>query len=157
MNMLINGAFVPSVTGAQIEVTDPYRGTILDHVPAAGQEDVDKAVQAAAEAFCGWSQTPVYDRVCLARRFLELVDANREELAACLSRESGKKIAQSRIEVNNILLSWNLFMEKARHLYGTILTPGAEANQAHHLVTVSRVPLGVIACILPFCPATASS
>ena len=150
MNMLINGAFVPSVTGAQIEVTDPYRGTILDHVPAAGQEDVDKAVQAAADAFCGWSQTPVYDRVCLARRFLELVDANREELAACLSRESGKKIAQSRIEVNNILLSWNLFMEKARHLYGTILTPGAEANQAHHLVTVSRVPLGVIACILPF-------
>ncbi|HCI73967.1 MAG TPA: aldehyde dehydrogenase, partial [Lachnospiraceae bacterium] len=150
MNMLINGAFVPSCTGAVIEVTDPYTGNLLDTVPSASKEDSDQAVEAARRAFPGWSRTPVFDRACLARRFLSLVETNREDLAACLSRESGKKIAQSRIEVNNILLSWNLFIEKARHLYGTILPPGLEAGQAHNLVAVNRVPLGVIACILPF-------
>ena len=150
MNMLINGAFVPSGTGAVIEVTNPYTGEVLDTVPAASKEDADRAIQAASGAFPGWSHTPVYDRAQLARRFLELVDKNREELAVSLSMESGKKIAASRIEVNNILLSWNLFIEKARHLYGTILPAGAEVNQAHNLVTVNRVPLGVIACILPF-------
>ena len=150
MNMLINGAFVPSGTGAVIEVTDPYTGDLLDTVPAASREDVDRAVLAAAGAFPGWSHTPVFDRAQLARRFLKLVEENREELAVSLSRESGKKIAQSRIEINNILLSWDLFIEKARHLYGTVLPVGAEANQASNLIMVSRVPLGVIACILPF-------
>ena len=150
MNMLINGNFVPSSTGDVIEVTDPYRGDVLDTVPAASREDTDQAVLAARNAFAGWSRTSIYDRAQTAHRFLELVDASREELARTLSLESGKKIAQSRIEVNNIILSWNLFIEKARHFYGTVIPAGLEANQAHNIVTFQRVPLGVIACILPF-------
>lgn len=150
MNMLIDGAFVSASDGAVIEVTDPYTGELLDTVPSASEEDVDRAVAAAAGAGAQWRRTPVYDRVQLARRFLELVNEHREELAVSLSRESGKKIFQSRIEVNNILLSWNLFMEKARHIYGTVIPSGLEANQAHNMVAFSRVPLGVIACILPF-------
>lgn len=150
MNMLINGSFTPSSTGAVIKVTNPYTGQVLDTVPAASSEDVERAVSSAADAFAGWARTPVFDRAILARRFLELVEEHREELAVTLSLESGKKIAQSRIEVNNILLSWNLFIEKARHIYGTLLPAGAEANQAHNLVWYQRVPLGVIACILPF-------
>ena len=114
MNMLIDGAFVPASDGAVIEVTDPYTGKLLDTVPSASEEDVDRAVAAAAGAGAQWRRTPVYDRVQLARRFLELVNEHREELAVSLSRESGKKIFQSRIEVNNILLSWNLFMGKVR-------------------------------------------
>ncbi len=150
MKMLINGTFEDAFSGAVIEVTDPYTGELLDTVPAAGAEDANRAVLAAREAFPGWSRTPVYDRAQLAHRFLELVDAHREELAVCLSRESGKKISQSRNEVNNIILCWTLFIEKARHLYGTVIPSGMEANQAHNLVSFSRVPLGVVACILPF-------
>ena len=150
MNMLINGAFVPSSTGTVMEVTDPYTHAVLDSVPAASKEDADRAVSAARDAYPLWSRTPVYERAKLARRFRELVEAEREELAVSLSRESGKKIAQSRIEVNNILLSWELFIEKARHICGTVLPVGAEANQAHNLTACSRVPLGVVACILPF-------
>ncbi len=150
MNMLINGAWVPASTKAVIEVIDPYRDELLDTVPAASKEDTDKAVSAARAAFPAWSSTSVYDRAQIAHRFIDLVEENREQLARSLSLESGKKIAQSRIEVNNILLSWNLFIEKARHLYGTVIPAGLEANQAHNLVSYSRVPLGVIACILPF-------
>ncbi len=150
MNMLICGNFVPSSSKEVIEVTDPYKGDVLDTVPAACAEDIDCAVLAARNASSGWSRTSVYDRSRMARRFLELVDEHREELARTLSLESGKKIAQSRIEVNNIILSWNLFIEKIRHFYGTVIPAGLEANQAHNIVTCSRVPLGVIACILPF-------
>jgi acyl-CoA reductase-like NAD-dependent aldehyde dehydrogenase len=150
MDMLINGKTVPASTGAVIEVFDPYTGEKLDEVPAASKEDTDRAVAAAREAFRSWGRTPVYDRAQMAHRFLELVKEHKEELAKTLSRESGKKIAASRTEVNNILLSWNLFIEKARHLYGTVIPSGLEANQAHNLVAYDRVPLGVIACILPF-------
>ncbi len=150
MNMLINGAWVPASTKAVIDVTDPYRHELLDTVPAASKEDTDRAVASARAAFPAWSRTTVYDRAQIAHRFIDLVEENRELLARSLSLESGKKIAQSRIEVNNIILSWNLFIEKARHLYGTVIPAGLEANQAHNLVTYSRVPLGVIACILPF-------
>ena len=121
MKMLINGTYEDAASGAVIEVLDPYTGKLLDTVPAAGAEDAERAVRAAREAFPGWSRTPVYDRAQLAHRFLELVDANREELAVCLSRESGKKISQSRNEVNNIILCWTRFIEKARHLYGTVI------------------------------------
>ena len=54
MDMLMNGAFVPSSTGAVIEVSDPYTGELLDTVPAAAAEDVDLAVCSAREAFSGW-------------------------------------------------------------------------------------------------------
>ena len=135
---------------AGIEVYDPYTGQLIGTVPAASKEDLDRAVEDAGRAFSKWSRTSVYDRAQLAKRFLALVDEHREELAQSLSRESGKKIALSRIEVNNILLSWELFIEKARHMYGTLIPQGLEVNQARNMVMCTREPLGVIACILPF-------
>ena len=150
MNMLINGDFTPSSSGAVIEVTNPYTGELIDTVPAAAQEDLDQAVQAARSAFDAWKRTSVFDRVQLTNRFLALVGEHSEELAACLSRESGKKIAVSRIEVGNILRAFTLFAEKARHLYGTVIPSGLEAGQAHNMVACVRAPLGVVACILPF-------
>ena len=135
---------------AGIEVYDPYTGQLIDTIPTASKEDLDRAVENARRAYSKWSKTSVYDRAQLAKRFLTLVDEHREELAQSLSRESGKKIALSRIEVNNILLSWELFIEKARHMYGTLIPQGLEVNQARNMVMCTREPLGVIACILPF-------
>ena len=92
MKMIIGDRFADSSSGEVIEVTNPYDGTLVDTVPAASKDDIDRAVAEAVSAQKEWRKTPVYRRVELARRFLELVEENKEDLARKLSLESGKNI-----------------------------------------------------------------
>lgn len=132
------------------EVINPYTNEVVGCVPVSTEEEINAAVENADRAFKDWKRTTVYDRVQLVKKFLELVEENREELELLLSKESGKKLAETKTEISNILESWTLFSEKARHIYESVIPSGLERNQANNLVMVKREPLGVIACIIPF-------
>ncbi|MEG1997440.1 MAG: aldehyde dehydrogenase family protein, partial [Clostridiales bacterium] len=83
-------------------------------------------------------------------KFIDLVEQNKENLAQTLSKETGKTIRESRAEIGNIPISFSAFIEKAKHLYGEVITPGAEMGQERHLQLTMREPIGVVACIIPF-------
>lgn len=150
MNMIINGQDRPASNGETIDIINPYNSEIIDTVPAATREDIDAAVSAARSAWKDWKKTPVYKRVDLVNRFLELVDKNRTELGRLLCLESGKNITETAIEMNNIFTAWHAFSEKAKHLYDTVIPAGLETNHDHNMVMTRREPLGVVACIIPF-------
>ena len=59
----------------------------FDYVPHGTSEDLDRAVDAAAEAFKTWSQTPFEERAACLSRFGELVAENAEELARAMTME----------------------------------------------------------------------
>ena len=150
MKMIIGDRFADSSSGDVIEVTNPYDGTLVDTVPAASKDDIDRAVAEAVSAQKEWRKTPVYRRVELARRFLELVEENKEDLARTLSLESGKNITEVGVEMRNIFTAWNAFSEKAKHLYDTVIPAGLETGHDNNVVITRREPLGVVACIIPF-------
>ena len=133
-----------------IEVTNPYDGTLVGTVPDATKEDVDKAVDIAAAAQKEWKKVSVYKRVELVKKFLQLVEQNREDLARTLSLESGKNITEVGMEMNNIFTAWNAFSEKIKHLYGTVIPNGLEFGHDKNMVMTRREPIGVVACIIPF-------
>ena len=150
MKMIVNGKSVPSSNGIELDVYNPYSGEVVDTVPSASKEDIDLAAECAVKAQREWRKVPVHKRVELANKFLAIVRENKEELAQLLTAESGKPIRQSRIEINNIFISWKAFCEKAKHLYGSVIPAGQEQNHDGDIVFTTREPIGVVACVIPF-------
>lgn len=150
MKMIINGKKTDSASGATFDVTDPSTGKVIDTVPKATAEDVENAVTAAVEAQKSWADVPINHKADILYRFIDIVEMNKENLAQTLCAENGKPITEARAEISNIKIGFSGFIEHAKHYYGTIIPPGTEAGQEKHIQLVTREPIGVIACIIPF-------
>lgn len=150
MQMFINGVAVDAADGQVIDVINPATGAVVDTIPSATKEDVDLAVQKALEGQKVWAKVPVYQKVEIMYRFIELVEKNKEDLAQTLSAETGKPIVEARAEIGNIPIAFKAFSEKAKHLYGETIPAGMEAGQDKHVLITKREPIGVVACVIPF-------
>jgi len=136
--------------GKTIEVTNPATNELIDMIPNSTVEDVDLAVKTAKEAQKEWAKTSIHERARILMRFTELVYQDREDLAKLLSNETGKPIYEARNEVQNVQIGVPAFVEKAKHLYGTIIPEGIEAGQEKNIQFVKHYPLGVVVAIIPF-------
>ncbi len=76
--------------GQTADVFDPATGGVTGHVPLATATEVDNAVSSALEAFPDWAETPPLRRSRLMRRFLELVEEQKVDLARAITSEHGK-------------------------------------------------------------------
>lgn len=83
LNLLINNEWIPAASGETFETLNPQTEEKICDVASADSADVDKAVEAASNAFYGgkWSQTTGYERGILLNRLADLIEKNREELA----------------------------------------------------------------------------
>lgn len=150
MKMFIGGVPAEASDGKVIEVLNPATGAVVDTVPAATKEDVDRAVAAAKAAQKIWAAVPVSEKAEIMYRFIDLVERDKEDLAQTLSQETGKPITQARAEIANIPIAFKAFSEKAKHLYGTTFPAGLEPGQEKHVLITKKEPIGVIACVIPF-------
>lgn len=150
MKMIINGKETGASDGQVIEVINPATNEVIDTIPAATKEDVDRAVEKAKIGQKIWAHVPVYKKVEIMYEFLRLVEESKEDLAQTLCAETGKPIVEARGEIGNIFISFKAFSEKAKHLYGETIPAGLEAGQDKNLLITQREPIGVIACIIPF-------
>lgn len=150
MKMIINGKKVDSISGETFDVTAPATGKVIDSVPKATAEDIEKAIDAAVNGQKIWADVPISERAKVLYKFLDMVEENKESLAQTLSAENGKPINEARAEIGNINIGFSGFIEHAKHYYGSIIPPGTEAGQESHMQLVTREPIGVVACIIPF-------
>ena len=150
MKMYVNGKPADSLSKETMDVIAPADGSLLDTVPKASKEDIALAFTYAEQAKKQWANTPLYERSQIISRFVELVRENLDSLALTLSRDNGKPITQARGELSNIFTAVPAFIEKAKHLYETILPAGIERGHEHNLQMVTRKPVGIVVCIIPF-------
>ena len=150
MKMFINGLATDASDGQTIDVINPATGAVVDTIPSATKEDVDLAVEKAKAAQKIWKDVPVYEKVEIMYKFLELVEERKEDLAQTLSAETGKPIVEARAEIGNIPIAFKAFSERAKHLYGETIPAGMEAGQDKNVLITKREPIGVIACVIPF-------
>ncbi|RDB42866.1 methylmalonate-semialdehyde dehydrogenase (CoA acylating) [Halomonas sp. DQ26W] len=80
-------------------VTNPASGQVTGQVALAGSADVDRAVDAAKAAFPAWADTPPIRRARVMFRFLELLNAHKDELAQAITAEHGKVFTDAQGEV----------------------------------------------------------
>ncbi len=142
----VNGAWVPAQSGKSFPVHDPATGKMLAEVPDMGAADTKDAVLAAQAAFGPWRALLAHDRARLMRVWFDLVMKNADALAALLTAEQGKPLAEARGEILSGASFIEWFAEEGRRVYGdTIMTHKADAR-----VIVTREPVGVVGAITPW-------
>ncbi len=142
----IDGAAFDGASGRFADVFDPNTGEVQARVQLASVGEVDRAVQAAQNAFEGWASTNPQRRARVMFEFKRLVEANMNELAELLSSEHGKVIADSKGDIQRGLEVIEFACGiphalKGEYTYGA--GPGID-------VYSMRQPLGVVAGITPF-------
>lgn len=134
-----------------IEVINPVTQEVLDTIPDVTTEDIDLAVSAAKEGLREWSSLTQLQRNKILRKFVELYEVHRHELAALLTRETGKILSESEGEMDSCTNLTNGYCEKAAHMYGNSLPGGSTLGGGDHdIIFTRREPLGIVACLLPF-------
>lgn len=150
MEMLINGKWVASSSKETIEVTNPYNNEFLDTVPKATKEDVDFAVAEAVKGQKEWNRKIIRERAAILRRYLELLNRDRDDLAKTLTLETGKPIFDSYGEIDSVYMTFESSIEVVKHHYGKTMPMGIEGGYDDDLQVTIHEPLGVIGCIVPF-------
>lgn len=150
MKMIINGIKCDSSDGKTMEVINPATMEVIDTIPKATEEDVNRALDAAVKAKKGWKNVALYKRVELLWKFTELVEANSQKLAEIMCREIGKPIAGCEDEVAACVNIFRGYCEKARNYGGKTMPLNSEPRVDGDLIANIREPLGVVASILPF-------
>jgi succinate-semialdehyde dehydrogenase / glutarate-semialdehyde dehydrogenase len=131
---------------APFEVRNPARGDVICSVPDLSRAETARAIAAAETARHAWAARTAKDRAQVLRRWFDLMVENADDLAAILTAEMGKPLAEARGEVlyGASFIEW--FGEEAKRVYGETI-PG---HQPDKRITVIRQPIGVAASITPW-------
>jgi 1-pyrroline dehydrogenase len=142
----IGGEFVDSASGRTLDVENPANGQVIAKVPASDNEDVDRAVNAAATAFETWRQSTPQDRSLIMLKIADALDASADEIGRLESANAGKPVGAA---IDEIAVCADLFRFFAGA--GRVMD-GLAANEflAGHTSIIRRDPIGVVASIAPW-------
>ena len=146
--MLIGGEWRQAAAHEELEVVNPATEETVATVPAGKPEDVELAVATAKRAFAEWSKTDVEKRAAILAKAAELIQANAKELAATLTSEQGKPIAEARGEVTHLAHGVHYYAEAATKVRGAYQDLPSTLGPAYGMVI--RRPMGVCAAITPY-------
>jgi len=145
MKMQINGKAAGARGGECFDVKNPATGELLEQVPRGTEADIALAVEAATSAFEGWASLSPQQRGMVFYRAAGLVRQRKDELAALLTKEQGKPIAEARNELEGFAHVLEYYCGLAGSLRGDFVpVPGNG-----YAFTVKK-PLGVCAAIIPW-------
>ena len=141
--LIIGGKKVP--TSEHMEIRDPGNGEVVGQSPVATREDLNRAVEAASEAYKSWSRSSDEGRKASIARIADTIHANKEELAELLTREQGKPLngMGSRFELHGAE-AW------ARYTGSLDLPVQLLSDDESGRVELHRKPLGVVGSITPW-------
>ena len=144
---LVGGEWLDTSTdGTRFEVTNPATGAVLASLPNLGPAEYERAISAAAEAQKEWAKKTGKHRSAILKRWHSLWIEAADDLAAILTAEQGKPLAEAKGEVlyGAAYLEW--FAEEAKRVYGDVIPGHAEDVR----IVVLKQPVGVVAAITPW-------
>ncbi|MBA1274040.1 CoA-acylating methylmalonate-semialdehyde dehydrogenase [Stutzerimonas azotifigens] len=146
VKLLIDGEFVESTTEQWRDIVNPATQQVLARVPFATADEIEAAVSSAKRAFQTWRKTPIGARSRIFLKYQQLIREHMKELAAILTAEQGKTLADAEGDVFRGL-------EVVEHAAGIgNLQLGELANNVASGVDTYTLlqPIGVCAGITPF-------
>jgi succinate-semialdehyde dehydrogenase / glutarate-semialdehyde dehydrogenase len=129
-----------------IEIRNPANGELIGRASTVDRARVAAAIDDAHAAFDGWRKLTGKARGVYLHKIADEVERRAADLAALITRENGKPLAQSNGEVAMTVDHLRWFAEEARRTYGRIIPPQADGKRN----LVIKSPLGVVAAISPW-------
>jgi aldehyde dehydrogenase (NAD+) len=143
----IAGAWTAPSTGAYFDNRNPAdTRDLIGRFPASGVEDVERAIASAQRGFEQWKRTPAPARGDVLRRVGDLLSARKEEVAALMTREMGKPLAETRGDVQEGIDTAYYAATEGRRLFGHTVPSELRNKWAMSF----RRPIGVTGLITPF-------
>jgi len=134
----------------KIGVCDPYDNSLIDYVPKADLNDVEKVLDAAEKGYHIARKMPVHKRAQILYSTADIIKRKAEEFAQVLARESSKTIREARKEVGRCVNTLTVSGEEAKRIHGKTISfdsfPGGENRKRYYY----RNPIGIILAITPF-------
>jgi betaine-aldehyde dehydrogenase len=143
----IDGAWTTG-SGGLAGVINPYDASVVRTVDHAGPDDVEQAVVAARAAFDSgpWRTTQAPERGALLRRVAELLVRDKEEIAHIETLDTGKTLAESRIDIDDVTAVFHYYADLADKDGGRLVDTGRPTV----LSRVVHEPVGVCVLITPW-------
>lgn len=140
----INGAWIGA--SDNFDVTNPADGMRIGSVPNLGAVHAEMAIDAATAAFPAWAAKTGKQRAALMRQWFDLINANADDLAALMTAEQGKPLAEAKGEVlyGASFIEW--FAEEAKRVSGDVMA----STWSDKRMVVLKQPIGVCASITPW-------
>ena len=142
----INGKQVANSSPRTGNVFNPAKGEITKQVTLAETQDAKTAIQAAADAYPAWRDTSLTKRQQIMFNFREILNANKEELAAIVTEEHGKTLPDALGEVTRGLEVVEYATSMASHLKGSYSEQVSTSIDVYSI----KQSLGVVGIISPF-------
>ncbi|MCI3923046.1 aldehyde dehydrogenase family protein [Paenibacillus sp. TRM 82003] len=144
---LINGEWIDSVGGATFESVNPADAAdVVGRFQASVAEDAIAAVEAAEKAFASWRNVAPSVRAELLYKAADLLQANLEAYAEELTREEGKPIASSKLEVKRSAQTLRYYASEGLNVAGETLP----SDDSTTFIYTKKEPLGVVTVITPW-------
>ncbi|WP_439134500.1 aldehyde dehydrogenase family protein, partial [Pseudomaricurvus sp.] len=132
------------------EVINPFSHELLGEYEFDSWQVVEEKLQALNLGRRSLRDIPAFRRSEILRRLAELLEERAEQMAELITRETGKTISDSRVEMIRAINATIASAEEARQISGETLDSDAYAPARGKIGVVCWRPLGTILCITPF-------
>jgi aminomuconate-semialdehyde/2-hydroxymuconate-6-semialdehyde dehydrogenase len=143
----INREFVNPTKGEYIDNYNPAIGEVYGQIPNSSKEDVEKAYQAAANAFPSWSNTTLEKRSKILSKITDLILEKLDFLSEAESKDNGKPISLAKaVDIPRAASNFQFFAN-------AITQFSSESHESIGLNAINftlRQPIGVVGCISPW-------
>jgi malonate-semialdehyde dehydrogenase (acetylating)/methylmalonate-semialdehyde dehydrogenase len=142
----IGGQWVQSDSTRKSTVFNPSTGQAIAEVPLCSEEETNKVVAAAVAVRDAWKETPVVERARVMFKFRQIMEDRFNEIAALVTREHGKTLAEARAEVQRAVEMVEFSCGIPSMIVGDTMPNIASDVDAETV----RHPLGVCVGITPY-------
>ncbi|UES57554.1 succinate-semialdehyde dehydrogenase [Roseibium aggregatum] len=144
--VFIGGAWSDADSGQTVAVTNPATGETIGTVPFCGRPETARAIAAADAALPAWKALTAEARANHMHALCDAIMADLDDLAALLTTEMGKPLAEAKGEIALGVKYIRFFAEEGKRVYGdTIPSPWADRR-----ILVTKEPVGVVGSITPW-------
>jgi betaine-aldehyde dehydrogenase len=144
---IINGESVDAADGSTYDITNPATGAVYAQAPASGEEDVDRAMKAAENAFEDWGDSTPAERQKALLKIADALESRAEEFVQVESDNTGKPLGLTMSEEMPMALDQiRFFAGAARVLEGR----SAGEYMKDHTSYIRREPIGVVGQVTPW-------
>ena len=142
----INGEWISAPDGMAFDVTNPADGSLVATVPHLDVAATRKALEAANAAWPQWRAKTAKERAAILRRWFDLMVENKDDLAAIMTAEQGKPLAEAAGEVlyGASFIEW--FAEEGKRVYGDVIPTHLPDRR---ILTIKQ-GIGVVAAVTPW-------
>ena len=146
VQLFINGQWRDGAEGKTLPIIDPATEEEIGRLAHATRPDLDAALESAEKGFEIWRNTSVFERYQIMRKAAQLLRERKDDIAWLMTRDQGKPLVQSAMEIGVGADTIDWFAEEARRTYGQVIPPRAPGVTQMTM----KLPVGVVAAFTPW-------